>query len=146
MTTIHRHAITPYTPGQMFAIVEDIPSYPAFLQWCRSAVILAQEQDVVTARLELVKGSVHKSFTTRNRAMPGKMIEMRLIEGPFHHLEGFWRFEQLGDNACKVSLDLDFEFRNRMVGMVVGPVFNPVANSLVDSFCKRADELYGAKR
>ena len=74
------------------------------------------------------------------------LVEVRLLEGPFHHLEGFWRFEALGESACKVSLDLDFEFKNRMVGMVVGPVFNPVANSLVDSFCKRADELYGARR
>ena len=146
MTTIHRHAITPYSTGQMYAIVEDIAAYPDFLPWCRSATILDKEQDVVTARLELAKGSVHKTFTTCNRSMPGKMIEVRLLEGPFHHLEGFWRFEALGENACKVSLDLDFEFKNRMVGMVVGPVFNPVANSLVDSFCKRADELYGARR
>jgi ribosome-associated toxin RatA of RatAB toxin-antitoxin module len=127
----------------MFALVDDIDRYPEFLPWCESAEVLSRNEDEVRATLNLSKGGVHKSFSTLNRRQPDKIIEMRLLEGPFKHLEGFWRFESLGEKACKVSLDLDFEFKNRMVGLVVGPVFNPVANSLVDAFCKRADDLYG---
>jgi ribosome-associated toxin RatA of RatAB toxin-antitoxin module len=127
----------------MYALVDDIESYPEFLLWCRSARVISRDSDVVTAKLELAKGSVHKEFTTCNRLMPGKMIEMKLVEGPFHHLEGFWRFDALSEDACKVILDLEFDFSNKMVGLVVGPVFNQVANTLVDAFCKRANDLYG---
>jgi ribosome-associated toxin RatA of RatAB toxin-antitoxin module len=73
------------------------------------------------------------------------MIEMRLIEGPFKHLNGFWRFDPLGEDGCKVSLDLEYEFASRVLSMVVGPVFNQIANSLVDSFIKRAVEVYGKR-
>jgi len=142
VTTIHRHALTPFSANQMFALVDDIEAYPVFLQWCRSASVITRDIDVVTAELELAKGSMHKTFTTKNRLMPGKMIEMKLVEGPFKHLEGFWRFEALREDACKISLDLDFDFSSKMVGMVVGPVFNQVANSLVDAFCKRAESIY----
>ncbi len=143
MTTIHRHALTPHSAEQMYALVDDIDSYPQFLQWCRSARVISRDSDVVTAKLELAKGSVHKEFTTRNRLMPGKMIEMQLVEGPFHHLEGFWQFDALSEDACKVILDLEFDFNSKMLGMLVGPVFNQVANTLVDAFCKRASDLYG---
>jgi len=142
VTTIHRHALTPFSANQMFALVDDIEAYPVFLQWCRSASVISRDIDVVTAELELAKGSVHKTFTTKNRLMPGKMIEMKLVEGPFKHLEGFWKFEALREDACKISLDLDFDFSSKMVGVVVGPVFSQVANTLVDAFCKRAESIY----
>jgi ribosome-associated toxin RatA of RatAB toxin-antitoxin module len=98
----------------------------------------------VVASLELAKGSVKKSFTTRNRLQVGKMIEMRLVDGPFKHLQGFWRFDGLKENACKVSLDLEYEFSSKIVAMAVGPVFNQVANTLVDAFIERAREVHGA--
>lgn len=143
MTTIHRHALTPHSAQQMFALVDDIEAYPEFLQWCQSAIVRERGRDEVTASLVLRKGSIHKEFTTHNRLMPGKMIEMKLVEGPFHHLEGFWRFEPLREDACKISFDLDFEFKNRMVGLLTAPLFSQVANSLVDVFCNRADKIYG---
>jgi len=143
LPTIQRTALVPYSADQMFALVDDIEAYPDFLPWCRSATVLSRDADEVRATIEIAKGSVRRSFTTLNRLQPGKMIEMRLIEGPFRHLQGFWRFEELEEGACKVSLDLEFEFSSRMVAMVVGPVFNQVANSLVDAFCKRAEQVYG---
>jgi len=143
VTTIHRHALTPFSAEQMYALVDDIEAYPDFLPWCRSANIMSRTEDLVQATLELAKGSVHKTFSTQNRLMPGKMIEMRLIEGPFRHLEGFWQFEALRDDACKISLDLDFDFSSKMVGLMMGPVFNQIANTLVDCFCQRAGVKYG---
>ncbi|MFP4080971.1 MAG: type II toxin-antitoxin system RatA family toxin, partial [Ectothiorhodospira sp.] len=101
--------------------------------------------DEVTARVELAKGAVRKSFTTRNRLQRHKMIEMRLVDGPFRQLEGFWRFDPLEDGRTQVGLDLDFEFSSRLVSTVVGPVFHQIANSLVDAFSKRAREVYGVR-
>jgi ribosome-associated toxin RatA of RatAB toxin-antitoxin module len=74
---------------------------------------------------------------------PGKIIEVQLIDGPFKHLHGFWRFEPLGDNGCKVTLDMEYEFSSKLLGLAIGPVFTQIANTLVDAFCKRAESLYG---
>jgi ribosome-associated toxin RatA of RatAB toxin-antitoxin module len=105
--------------------------------------VLSRSEDEVRATLEIAHGSLRKSFTTRNRTQMDKMIEMRLEEGPFRHLEGFWRFDVLGEQASKVSLDLDFEFSSKLVGLAMGPVFSQIANSLVDAFTKRAVQVYG---
>ena len=145
MTTISKSALVPYTPEEMFKLVRDIESYPRFLPWCSEARVLSEDQDEVRATLTLSKGGVEKAFTTCNRHQSNKMIEMRLVEGPFKHLQGFWRFDPLGDHGCKVSMDMDFEFSSRMLGMVVGPVFSQVANTLVDSFQQRAVDVYGKR-
>jgi ribosome-associated toxin RatA of RatAB toxin-antitoxin module len=89
------------------------------------------------------KGGIHKSFTTCNRLQPNKMIEIRLLEGPFLRLEGFWHFQALRSDASKVSLNLEFEFANSLMSLAIGPVFQQITNSLVDAFCRRATELYG---
>lgn len=143
MPNIHKSALVPYSAVQMFALVDDIEAYAQFLPWCRSSTVLSRGEDEVRATIEIAHGSLRKAFTTRNRLQQGKMIEMRLEEGPFHHLEGFWRFDILDERACKVSLDLDFEFSSKLVGMAMGPIFSQIANSLVDAFTKRAVQVYG---
>ena len=145
MTTINRSALVPYSPAEMFALIDDIDAYPEFLPGCRRTQVLSRSADEVRATIELSKGGVEKAFTTCNRIQRNKMIEVRLVEGPFKRLNGFWRFDPLGEQACKVSLDLEFEFASRVLGMVVGPVFHQIANSLVDSFLKRAVEVYGKR-
>ena len=102
----------PYSAEEMFTLVDDINAYQEFLPWCSNSEVLSREGDEVRGRLSLSKSGIEKSFTTCNRAQKNKMIEMRLEEGPFHHLEGFWRFNALAEDACKISLDLEFEFSN----------------------------------
>lgn len=144
VTTISKNALVRYSAAEMFALVNDIESYPRFLPWCRSARVLSREPDEVRATLELARGGIQKAFTTQNRLQHNKMIEIRLVEGPFRHLNGFWRFDALGEQASKVSLDMEFEFAP-LLDLVIGPVFHPIANSLVDSFHKRAVEVYGRR-
>ncbi len=145
MATVSRSALVPYSPQQMFDLVNDVEHYPEFLQWCESTEVLEDKPDEMLARLHLAFGGLKKSFTTRNRLQPGKMIEIRLVDGPFHHLEGFWRFNPLADGgACKVVLDMEFDFSTPLVKFAFGPVFTQIANSLVDSFTKRARDVYGA--
>lgn len=145
MPTINRSALVPYSAAEMFALVDDIAAYQDFLPWCKSSTVLSRDNDVVRGSIELAKGGIQKAFTTRNRIQHNKMIEMRLEEGPFQHLEGFWKFDLLGDDACKVSLVLEFEFSSKLLGLTFGPVFNQIANSLVDAFCKRAVDVYGKR-
>jgi ribosome-associated toxin RatA of RatAB toxin-antitoxin module len=144
-TSIQKTALVPYTPAEMFALVSDIEAYPKFLPWCSGAHVRLRSEDDVEATIDISKAGVEKSFTTHNRHQVNKMIEMRLVEGPFQRLDGYWRFDPLGDAACKVSLDLEFEFASRMLDMVVGPIFSQIANTLVDSFHKRAIGIYGRR-
>lgn len=143
MAHISRSALVPYSPEQMYCLVDDISQYAQFLPWCRMAVEHERSADEVKASIEIAKGAVNKRFTTLNRLQVNKTIEMRLVDGPFRHLHGFWRFDELSPGKCKVSLDLDFEFSSKLLSLAVGPVFNQVANTLVDSFVERAKKVYG---
>ena len=145
MESIDRSALVPYSPQEMFALVSDVDAYPQFLPWCSDAEVLAVEGDEVTARIDFAVGGVSKSFTTRNHHTPGRRIEMRLLEGPFSDLQGYWQFDPLGDAGCKISLSLKYGFSSRVVRMVVGPVFGQIANPLVDAFQQRAAEVYGER-
>jgi len=145
MTTLRKQALIPYTPAEIFALVNDVESYPQFLPWCGGARVLSAEKDEVRAQIEISKGAVRKNFSTINRIQQDKMIEMRLLNGPFRHLEGYWRFDPIGEQGCRISFDIEFEFSNRLVGMTVGPVFQHIVKTFVDAFCKRAIEVYGRR-
>lgn len=125
-------------------LVDTVCDYPKFLPWCVSARENSRVGDTLEATIELAKGAVRKSFSTRNFNRPGERIELSLVDGPFRKLEGTWDFQSLQDGkACKVFLDLEFEFSNRIIGAALGPVFNTITNSLVDAFVARARIVYG---
>lgn len=143
MTTIHKSALVPYSAEQMYNLVDDVQAYPDFLPWCGAAREISRNEEEVQASLDISHSGVHKSFTTRNRLQPGQSIEMQLVEGPFKHLNGVWRFEALGAAGSKVGLDLEFEFSSKLLGMTFGPIFSKIAGSLVDAFIQRAQKIYG---
>lgn len=143
MKKIQKSAIVPYTVAQMFALVDDIASYADFLPWCSKSEVKVRTIDIVEAELTISYSSLNKTFTTRNINTPDTSIEMQLIEGPFKHLNGYWGFEMLGNEGCKVSLNLSFEFSSKLLDMTIGPVFSQIANSLVDAFTERAIKVYG---
>ena len=145
MATVKKSALVMYSAAEMYTLVNDIENYPQFLPWCRSTRVVLCGQDELRATIEMAKGAVHKTFTTRNRMQPERMIHIRLLEGPFQHLDGCWRFEPLRADACKVSLDMEFEFSSTLLRKVIEPVFKQIASSLVDAFCKRAVDLYGPR-
>lgn len=143
MATIKKSALVSHSVSDMFNIVDDIESYPDFLPWCGGTEVHKRAEDEVEASIKIAHNRVRKTFTTRNRVQKNKMIEVQLIDGPFKHLHGFWQFMDLGGKACKVTLDLEYEFSSRLIDMSLGPVFSKIANSMVDAFCKRADDLHG---
>lgn len=143
MTIIQRSSIVPHTVAEMYTLVNAIEDYPKFIPWCTKTEVHSADEDEIRATLHFEGGGFRKSFTTCNRLQKNKMVEIRLINGPFKHLEGFWRFDPHGDNQCLVRLDLEFELTNKIMGIAFGTVFNQVANSLVEAFSKRAQEVYG---
>ena len=143
MPTISKTALVSYSAAEMYRLVDDVRAYPDFLPWCGGSQELSRTDDEVRARVEIAYGAIHKSFTTLNRLQKNKMIEISLVDGPFKHLHGFWRFEALDEKACKVSLDMEYEFSSRLISLTLGPVFSQIANSMMDAFCKRAEVVYG---
>lgn len=142
MPIVQRSAQVPFSTTEMFQLVDAIEDYPKFLPWCKSSNILSRNEDEVRATLILSGGGFQKSFSTCNRLQHGKMIEIRLLDGPFKHLEGYWHFRHIENNGCEISLDLEFEFSGKLLSLAFAPVFNQVANSLVDAFIKRAQVIY----
>lgn len=146
MPNINKTKTVSYSEKQMYELVSDVESYSEFVPFCSNSRIDSHTPDEIRATLSFSRGGLYKSFTTLNRLQPHKMIEIHLINGPFKQLRGFWQFESLGDDQCRVSLDLEFEFASRWLVLIFGPLFNEVATMLVDSFCKRADTIYGGKK
>ncbi len=138
----------------MFGLVDRVDDYPAFLPWCGGAS--ARELDpggphggpprIVEASIAIAYHGVRSRFTTRNECRHPASIDMALVEGPFRSLKGHWRFDALRADACKVTLLLEYEFAAGLLARLVAPVFDMVANSFIDSFAKRADELYGGSQ
>lgn len=143
MTTISRSALVMHSAEQMFELVNDVRRYPEFLDGCQATEVLAEGDDFIEATLTISKAGVNQSFSTHNTLVRPERMEMRLLNGPFSRFEGIWRFQVLADNACKVSLEMEFEMGNRLAGAAMGLVFKQVANMMVDSFVKRAKQIYG---
>ena len=132
----------PFSAAQMYALVNDIESYAEFLPWCSQSTVLEKSEQQIKASLNIAYGSLNKSFTTLNKLTPNLKIEMQLVDGPFKKLQGEWQFTQLGEDGCKVNLDLEFEFKSKIIGVTMGPIFSQIANTLVDSFSERANKVY----
>lgn len=145
MNRVQRTALVMHSDQAMFDLVNDVASYPQFMQGCQTAEVFEHTEQQMVARLDLKKGGVKTSFMTRNRLQAPSEIEMNLEDGPFKSLKGVWRFKSLTPQACKVSLDLEFEFNNMAVGLAASKLFSSMANDLVDSLCRRADQIYGNK-
>jgi len=146
LSKIKRSALVHYSPAEMYDLVNDVGAYAEFLPWCKSSKVIDQSDREMIASIEMSRGVLNSTFTTRNRLQPDSMIEISLVDGPFRKLGGFWKFSQLkSKNACKISLELDFEFDSRLMSIAANPVFTQIANSLVDSFSKRAVEVYGER-
>jgi len=143
MTTINKSALVNYSPEQMFKLVDDIEAYSDFLPWCGKATELFRDENNVEASLFISHSGLNKEFTTQNKNTAFDKIEMHLLNGPFKNLDGVWLFEPLGESACKVSLNLEFEFSSKIISITLGPIFSKIASNLVDAFMKRADTVYG---
>ena len=150
MKHVRKSVLLWYSPQEMYDLVTDVDSYPRFLPWCESASRIAGHDDGVTARLGLSYMGVRQTFTTRNVHAPPSSVSVRLIDGPFSLLDGNWLFKPLGAHsddkaACKIELDLRYAFASPALETVLSPVFDRVANSFVDSFVRRAEDVYGAR-
>lgn len=141
MPRVVKSVLVPYSAQRMYSLVGDVASYPRFLPWCGGAAVSPQPDGSLLARVDIAFKGLKQSFCTRNRHEPGKRIEMQLHEGPFQSLQGQWIFTALSDTACKVEFELDYHFSSRILEKLVGPVFDHIAQTFVDAFVSRAEQL-----
>lgn len=142
MPDVHRFALVPYSPQQMFDLVQDVGAYPQFLSWVDRASVHEQTDLVQKATLGLNLAGLRPEFTTANQLTPPSGVQMTLIEGPFRQLAGQWRFEPVGFGT-KVSLDLHFEINTGLLSSALARSFGKVADRMVEDFSRRAIEVYG---
>jgi len=146
MPHVERSILVHYSAEQMFHLVADVQSYPQFLPWCGGADIAAGDDEELIAWIDIDYHGLRSRFSTRNRLVYPRELKMSLIDGPFKSLEGVWHFKALRGDACKVRLVMHYEFASGVLGRAVGLVFDAIANSMIDSFARRADALYRAEK
>lgn len=139
MTTIHRHALVRHSAVRMYGLVNDVARYPQRFGWCEASQVIEQSEQHMLARLDLRVAGLALSFTTRNTLLPPTRIDLQLADGPFSELRGSWVFHTLAEDACKVSLSLDFEVASRLIGSALAIGFQGLADRMVDDFCREAD-------
>lgn len=144
MSQIVRSALVGYSALDMYALVEDIEAYPQFLPWCRSTRVLERSEGKTLANLSVGLKGVQQSFTTKNLNRPGEAIDLSLVDGPFSSFQAAWRFKALGANAAKIEFSIAYEFSGGVLGRILDPLFNHIANTIVDAFIRRADAVYGS--
>ncbi|HWI99278.1 MAG TPA: type II toxin-antitoxin system RatA family toxin [Burkholderiales bacterium] len=142
MKRMARSAIVEHSAEQMFALVDDIESYPRFLPWCRAAKVDERAAGWVQATLSVGMRGVKQTFSTRNELHPPEAMEMRLLKGPFRHFAATWRFKPLSAQACSVEFSLEYEMAGPLARLLE-PLFDHIADTMVDAFTRRADDLYG---
>ncbi len=143
MAEIEKSVLVGYSASRMFALVDAVEDYPKFLPWCGGSSVMHQDERVTHATVMINYLHVKHSFTTENTRQPPELIEMALLNGPFEHLDGHWRFIPLSEDACKVEFRLHYTFSHKLLEVLIGPVFFIIANSFVEAFIQRADEVYG---
>ncbi len=152
MKQVEKSALVWFSPAQMFALVTDVARYPEFLPWCDQARVLEQDAQGMTAEVGIAISRIRQSFVTRNEHTGQEKVSMRLVRGPFSTLQGEWTFLPVGGHdpvqaqACKVGLRLCYDFSSSALRMLVGPVFDKIANTMMEAFIQRAESLYAPSK
>lgn len=137
-----------HTPGQMFALVADVEKYPEFLPMCTGlAVRSRKERDGITvlvADMSVGYKSIHETFTSQVVLKPAEsLIDVKYIDGPFKYLSNRWKFEPAAQGGAEIHFFIDYEFKSRILGALMGAMFERAFRMFAEAFEKRADLIYG---
>ena len=145
MVYVEKTVLVLYSAAQMFNLVDDVENYTAFLPWCGGVDLIERSESMTSATIYIDFHGLKQKFSTENqKRFPGAM-DMKFKDGPFKHFEGNWRFTALSDEACKIEFHLEYEFSSAFLSQLISPVFSHIANTFVDSFVTRADNILNNK-
>jgi len=143
MADVHKTVLIRHSAEQMFDLVTNVADYPNFLPWCGGVTITHQDETRMDAQININFKGIKQHFATRNTHQRPTSINMEFADGPFKKFTGYWRFTPLREDACKIEFALHYEFASFILEKIIGPVFNHIANTFVESFIKRAEVVYG---
>ena len=143
MKRVDRSAIVEHSAAQIFALVEDIEAYPRFLPWCVAATVDERGPAGTRATLTVGVRGLRQSFTTLNRSRSGEAIHLSLVQGPFRRFAAAWRFIPLSERASRIEFSLEYDFSSRALAKLLEPLFDRIADTMVDAFTRRAARVYG---
>ena len=143
MATVRRTERVACSAAQMFAIVNDIGSYPDVLKWCHGARVARQDGNTVEAIVDVGMSGFNRSFRTRNTLDEPHRIDIELVSGPFRRLEGHWSFRDLPEGGSEVGLSMDIEVAGSLLSAFFASVFEEIAQSQLTAFIERAEHRYG---
>lgn len=137
-----------HSPDQMYDLVMDVKSYPEFLPWCTGTRIRSEEHKgaitILTADLIVAFKAFRESFTSRVEAKREiRHINIEYLDGPFKYLHNRWVFEQNDDGSCTIDFYIDFQFKSKVLQVLISSVFEHAVKRMVNAFETRADKLYG---
>ena len=144
MAQVNKTVLVGFSAAQMYALVDAVEQYPEFLPWCGGIDLIQRDDVTTTATLHIAYHGIKQQFTTENKKTYPSLMEIRLKDGPFKHLEGLWKFIALSDTACKIEFQLNYEFSNGLLERIIAPVFSHIANTFVDGFVTRAEQVYAS--
>lgn len=142
MAQVEKSVLVSHSAEQMFKLVDAPERYPEFLPWCGGAELKKRDDSTTVATLHIDYHGLKQNFTTENTKTFPTLMDIRLVDGPFRHLEGIWRFVPLADDACKIEFRLNYEFSSHLLEKIIAPVFSHIANTFVDAFVERAEIIY----
>ena len=142
MAQVEKTVLVGHSAQRMFDLVDMVERYPEFLPWCGGIDLIQRDEAVTVATLHIDYHRIKQNFTTENHKTYPSIMEIKLKDGPFRQLEGVWRFIPLSDDACKIEFRLNYEFSNAFLEKLIAPVFSHIANTFVDAFVKRAEQVY----
>jgi ribosome-associated toxin RatA of RatAB toxin-antitoxin module len=142
MTDVKKNVIVQHSAEKMFDLVDRIEDYPLFLPWCGGSKVIERTSHITRASIHIQYSGVNQSFTTQNTKKHPHRIDLKLIDGPFKVLEGYWIFKSIHDDACSIDFHLHYEFSNFILDKLISPIFNKIANTFVDGFVAQADKIY----
>ena len=142
MAQVEKTVLVGHSAERMYNLVDKVEDYPKFLPWCGGVDLIKRDEATTVATLHIDYHGIKQNFTTENhKVFPCKM-DIKLVNGPFRHLEGDWRFIELAEDACKIEFRLNYEFSNFLLEKLISPVFSHIANTFVDAFVHRAEQIY----
>lgn len=142
MAQVEKTVLVPYSATQMYELVDAPECYPEFLPWCGGVDLQSRDACTTVATLHIDYHGLKQRFTTRNSKTFPTMMDIELIDGPFSHMEGVWHFTPLSDDACKIEFRLNYTFSSHLLEKIIAPVFSHIANTFVDAFVQRAENIY----
>ena len=130
----------------IFKLINNVDKYSDFLPWCSSSVILSDSGSEMTAEIQITGKPIMWKFKTKNSYTVNEIIKIKLVDGPFKNLDGYWKFNKIDKYNTNVSLFLEYEFDSKIIELSLKPIFSSIMSSILDSFISEAFRLKNEKQ